>query len=140
MSTRTSRHRPLRPLVVGLGLCLILFCLYFISREPHNAVQWKQQLQHDRQKEDQHRLEQNHQKTQHQAQHRPTPVTPRSLSLTEKQCQAEFPGLTQSIDEIVAEGPFQLKNTGDMGALQGRIKNGKVCQRNETDFEFEISM
>lgn len=125
MNARASRHhRPLRPLVVGLGLCLVLFCLYFVTYEPHDAVAWKQQLQQDRQKEDHQQKQQ--QKAQHQTQHRPAPAILRSLSLTEKHCQVEFPGLTQSIDEIVAEGPFRLKNTGDMGALQGRIKNGKV--------------
>jgi hypothetical protein len=127
MNARTSRHRPLRPLVVALGLCLVLFCLYFVSREPHGAVAWKQQLQQDRQKEDrQHQQQQQLQNSQLRTQHRPTQTVLRSLSLNEKQCQAEFPGLTQSIDEIVAEGPFRLKNTGDMGALQGRFKNGKV--------------
>ncbi|KIH88132.1 hypothetical protein SPBR_07049 [Sporothrix brasiliensis 5110] len=118
MIAGASRHRPLRPLIVGLGLCLVLFCLYFVIREPHDAVTWEQKSQQDqnRQNKDRHK----------QTPHRPSSATLQSLSLTEKQCQAEFPGLTRSIDEIVAEGPFRLKNTGDMGALQGRIKNGKI--------------
>ena len=48
------------------------------------------------------------------------------LSLDEAQCEAYFPGLTKEIDEVVAEGPFEVKRTGDMGPLQGRIRNGQV--------------
>jgi hypothetical protein len=49
-----------------------------------------------------------------------------NLSLDEEQCNAYFPGLTKEIDDVVAEGPFVVKQTGDMGPLQGRIKNGQV--------------
>lgn len=49
-----------------------------------------------------------------------------NLSLDEEQCKAAFPGLTKEIDDAVAEGPFTLKQTGDSGPLQGRIKNGQV--------------
>ncbi|KAK3937904.1 lactation elevated protein 1 [Diplogelasinospora grovesii] len=49
-----------------------------------------------------------------------------NLSLTEDQCNTAFPGLTTQIDEVVAQGPFKVKQTGDMGPLQGRIKNGQI--------------
>jgi len=50
----------------------------------------------------------------------------RNLSLDEDQCNAAFPGLTKEIDDAVAEGPFTLKQTGDSGPLQARIKDGQV--------------
>ncbi|KLU92132.1 hypothetical protein MAPG_11079 [Magnaporthiopsis poae ATCC 64411] len=49
-----------------------------------------------------------------------------SLTLTEQQCRTVFPGLTDSIDDEVAQGPFEVKDTGDLGPLQGRIRDGKV--------------
>lgn len=55
-----------------------------------------------------------------------TPEILNSLSLTEQECLDAFPGLTKSIDDVVAEGPFKIKNTGDLGPLQGRIRDGKV--------------
>lgn len=54
------------------------------------------------------------------------PLSSSSLSLTEQQCRTAFPGLTDSIDDVVAEGPFEVKDTGDLGPLQGRIKDGKI--------------
>ncbi len=49
-----------------------------------------------------------------------------NLSLDTEECEAYFPGLTKEIDDVVAEGPFQVKQTGDLGPLQGRIQDGKV--------------
>ena len=49
-----------------------------------------------------------------------------NLSLGEDECNAAFPGLTKEIDDVVAEGPFQVKQTGDLGPLQGRIQDGQV--------------
>lgn len=51
-----------------------------------------------------------------------------SLSLTEDQCRAAFPGLTKEIDDAVARGPFPLKRQPGhyTGLVQGRIKDGKV--------------
>ncbi|KAK4239931.1 lactation elevated protein 1 [Achaetomium macrosporum] len=49
-----------------------------------------------------------------------------NLSLDEEQCNAYFPGLTKEIDDAVAQGPFQVKQTGDLGPLQGRIKDGQI--------------
>ncbi len=50
-----------------------------------------------------------------------------NLSLDTGECEAYFPGLTKEIDDVVAEGPFQVRQTGDLGPLQGRIEDGKVC-------------
>jgi len=47
-------------------------------------------------------------------------------SLDEAQCNAYFPGLTAEIDRAVAEGPFTVKQSGDLGPLQGRIRDGQI--------------
>ncbi len=49
-----------------------------------------------------------------------------SLDLDEEQCRATFPSLTKGIDDLVALGPFTLKQAIDMGPLQARLKNGEA--------------
>jgi hypothetical protein len=51
-----------------------------------------------------------------------------TLSLTEKQCRATFPGLMREIDDAVEDGPFDLEpNLGTgTGPLQAQIKDGKI--------------
>lgn len=65
---------------------------------------------------------------------RPSADILQSLSLTEDQCAAAFPGLTNEIDDAVARGPFLLRRQPDhhTGLVQGRIKNGEILfdQRN----------
>ena len=58
----------------------------------------------------------------------PSTETLKSLSLTEAQCDATFPGLAKEIDFAVARGPFDLKRGPDYahGSVEGRIKDGKV--------------
>ncbi|KAI6374647.1 hypothetical protein MCOR25_003110 [Pyricularia grisea] len=56
----------------------------------------------------------------------PGPLEMQQLNLTEQECRTHFPGLAQSIDDIVAQGPFEVRDTGDAGPLQGRIKDGKL--------------
>lgn len=58
----------------------------------------------------------------------PSKETLRSLSLTEEQCDATFPGLSEQIDVAVARGSFRLKKGPDTahGSVEGRIKDGKV--------------
>ena len=56
-----------------------------------------------------------------------TPELLNNLSLDEDQCNAAFPGLTKEIENTVAHGPFVVKQLGDGGPLQARIKDGKVC-------------
>ncbi|KAL1836199.1 hypothetical protein VTJ49DRAFT_5452 [Mycothermus thermophilus] len=41
-------------------------------------------------------------------------------------CEAYFPGLTKEVDDMVAKGPFEVKQTGDLGPLQGRIQDGQL--------------
>lgn len=94
---RLRRSRRLRQATLVLGLCLILYCLLFISRTPATTIPWT--LSAD---------------------------LLRNLSLDEEQCNAAFPGLTKEIDDSVAQGAFVLKQTGDSGPLQGRIKDGKL--------------
>lgn len=99
--TRVRRGRRLRHVTLLLGSCLALYCLFFVSRAPSD---------------DSHTLS--------------TPTLSdkllRNLSLDKDQCDAAFPGLTKEIDDAVAEGPFILKQTGDSGPLQGRIKDGQL--------------
>lgn len=69
-----------------------------------------------------------------------TPELLNNLSLNEDQCNAAFPRLTKEIENTVAHGPFVVKQLGDTGPLQGRIKNGKVClfyflEHHEPSFE-----
>ncbi|KAK3900443.1 AFG1-like ATPase-domain-containing protein [Staphylotrichum tortipilum] len=47
-------------------------------------------------------------------------------SLDEAQCNAYFPGLTAEIDRAVSEGPFDVKQSGNLGPLQGRIRDGQI--------------
>jgi hypothetical protein len=60
--------------------------------------------------------------------HYPSKQTLQSLSLTEEQCDAVFPGLTRQIDVAVARGPFDMKKGPDVahGSVDGKIKDGKV--------------
>ncbi|KAI6329526.1 hypothetical protein MCOR08_002674 [Pyricularia oryzae] len=58
--------------------------------------------------------------------HHPEPLGIQQLNMTERECRVRFPGLAQSIDDVVAQGPFEVMDTGDAGPLQGRIKNGKL--------------
>lgn len=50
------------------------------------------------------------------------------LDLTEQQCRAAFPGLTEDIDENIKKGKFVFgKSDADYkGLIQGRIKDNKV--------------
>lgn len=95
-----ARRRRLRRATLLVGCCLVLYCFLFIVRP----------LPDDKS----------------------TTLKPvssellRNLSLGEEQCRATFPGLMKEIDDAVAEGPFALKNTGEDGLLQARIKDGQV--------------
>ncbi len=62
------------------------------------------------------------------SQQQPAKEILRSLFLTEEQCAPTFPGIFKEIDRAVGLGPFELKKGPDdySGAVQGRIKNGKV--------------
>ncbi|KAG0650419.1 hypothetical protein D0Z07_2927 [Hyphodiscus hymeniophilus] len=57
----------------------------------------------------------------------PSKETLNSLSLTEEQCDAAFPGLNKQIDDAAARGPFHLSKGLDTahGSVEGRIKNGR---------------
>ncbi|OIW29052.1 hypothetical protein CONLIGDRAFT_645192 [Coniochaeta ligniaria NRRL 30616] len=104
---RVRRSRRLRQTTLLLGCCLALYCLFFVFRTPVQAGP--------------------------AATTKPWTLSPdllRNLSLDVEQCNAAFPGLTKEIDDAVAQGPFTLKQTGDSGPLQGRIKDGQV-RRNQ---------
>src|SRR4051812_35359494 len=96
---RARRSRRLRQTTLLLGSILVLYCLFFVSRSPVSAPRKPWTL---------------------------PPELLRNLSLDEAQCNAAFPGLTNEIDDAVALGPFTLKQTGDSGPMQGRIKDGQL--------------
>lgn len=48
-----------------------------------------------------------------------------NLLLSEAQCKATFPKLTQQLEEMKALGPFDL-NFRNRVVLQGKIENGEV--------------
>jgi len=104
--TRQSRRRQLRQMTFVLGTLLLVYCLAFVWISPSPAG--KKGGEEPRRK-----------KTL------PAEVLD-NLSLNEQQCRAYFPGLTKEVDDMVARGPFEVKQTGDLGPLQGRIKDGRV--------------
>lgn len=89
-----------------LGIGLVLFCVFFIFH-PSNASTRSTLFGPPRLKL--------------------TPELLNNLSLDEAQCNAAFPGLTKEVDDMVAKGPFIVKQTGDSGPLQARIKDNQVC-------------
>ncbi|KAH6842529.1 glycosyl transferase family 90-domain-containing protein [Chaetomium sp. MPI-CAGE-AT-0009] len=103
---RQQNRRRLRQITLTLGVLLALYCLVFVWNTPaprSTGASGRPGKQPP-----------------------PPPEILNNLSLDEHQCNAYFPGLTKEIDDVVAEGPFQVKQTGDMGPLQGRIKNGQI--------------
>lgn len=96
-----------RRITLILGVGLVLYCLVFVTRSPPSkSARYSTSISSSR---------------------RPLPPELlNNLSLDEEQCNAAFPGLTKEIEDTVAEGPFQVKQTGDLGPLQGRIKDGQV--------------
>ncbi len=102
-----------RQLLICLGASLGLYCVFFVFRTPRGEKGAGRADGPSRK-------------------HRLIPNLLNSLFLTEKQCSQAFPGLTQSIDDIVAEGPFTVRDRGDLGPLQGRIKDGKVSSDKNT--------
>ncbi|KAL8392486.1 hypothetical protein RB595_002612 [Gaeumannomyces hyphopodioides] len=107
MLLRQSRGRQARQAIVSLavGLCVYCIALGLMGRRRCMSLDKPSPT--------------------HQATSPPEPPLS-SLSLTEQQCRDSFPGLMQSIDNVVAEGPFDVRDTGDLGPLQGRIKDGKI--------------
>ncbi|KAL2263798.1 hypothetical protein VTK26DRAFT_5090 [Humicola hyalothermophila] len=108
---RPRQSRPLkRRLTLLLGFCLAVYCLVFVSRSPSSRQTHGGQ-------------------TESTTASSTRPLPPEllnNLSLDEDECNIAFPGLTKEIDDAVAEGPFQVKQTGKLGPLQGRIKDGQI--------------
>lgn len=102
-------RRQLRQVTLVLGVCLVLYCLFFLSNTPAKFG-------------DESRTSQAKPSSRH-----PPSELLNNLSLGEDECDAAFPGLTKEIDDTVAEGPFRVKQTGDGGPVQGRIRDGQVC-------------
>ncbi|KAK0733267.1 glycosyl transferase family 90-domain-containing protein [Lasiosphaeria miniovina] len=111
---KARQRRQIRQLTLLLGSCLALFCLVFVWRTPS----------------DDDYGDINRPPSMRISPYAPRPALPsealENLSLGEGECEATFPGLTKEIDDAVAQGPFKVKQTGDLGPLQGRIKDGKI--------------
>lgn len=61
---------------------------------------------------------------------RPSTAVQENLFLDTGQCQAAFPNFDKEVKEAMDSGPFALKRIKDNSlgpAVQGRIKDGKVC-------------
>jgi hypothetical protein len=126
---KARQRRQIRQITLLLGACLIFFCLVFVWRTPADDNEYGSSSSSGG----------------GSASVRPArassassspapflkPALPKevleNLSLNEEECDAAFPGLTKEIDDAVSLGPFKVKQTGDLGPLQGRIKDGKVC-------------
>jgi hypothetical protein len=101
------RNRQMRQVMYLLGILLVIyFFLFTISGEAAEPSIWKLQA--------------------YSPPRRPANHVLNNLSLDEKQCAAAFPGLTKEIDDVVAEGPFKVRDTGDLGPIQARVKDGQV--------------
>lgn len=60
----------------------------------------------------------------------PSKAVQENLFLNTAQCMKAFPGFDTEIQEAMDRGPFPLKRIKDNSlgpAVQGRIKDGKVC-------------
>ncbi|KAK3381274.1 glycosyl transferase family 90-domain-containing protein [Podospora didyma] len=103
---KARQRRQLRHWTLFFGTCLAIFCFLFVFRSPSDGSSSK--------------------RSSSPSIARPPPEILENLSLTEDQCDAAFPGLTKEIDDVVSKGPFTVKQSGDLGPLQGRIKDGQI--------------
>ena len=105
LKPKLRQRRRLRQLTLFLGFLLVLYCFFFVWRSPSTdggglgVSTTKLRL---------------------------TPELLNNLSLDEGQCKAAFPGITKDIDDVVAQGPFKIKQIGDLGPVQARIKDGQL--------------
>lgn len=113
---RGMAYRSRNSVQVGLILLTVLICIYLYNKQSTDLRSSIFQFSVDGQE--------------------PSAGILQSLSLTEDQCAATFPGLTKEIDDAVARGPFPLKRQPDhhTGLVQGRIKDGKVLFDNRNTY------
>ncbi len=102
---KPTSSRQLRRVTLLLGCVLVLYCLFFLSTNGSGGSTWRtgslKKVPED---------------------------LLQDLFLDESQCEATFPGLTKDIHDTLSEGPFKVKQTGNLGPLQGRIKDGRVSK------------
>ncbi|KAL2149137.1 hypothetical protein VTH82DRAFT_8485 [Thermothelomyces myriococcoides] len=107
-----QQRRRLRQVTLVIGAVLALYCVVFVWNTPESSSSSSSSSS-----------------GRSSSSSRRKPLPPEilnNLSLDEEQCNAYFPGLTKEIDDAVAKGPFEVKQTGNRGPLQGRIKDGKI--------------
>ena len=132
---QTTRRRPLRQTALVLGTLLAVYYLVYIWHTPTtssttttpNPGSWTTTPEDPKKPTTKASQNNSNSNSNGSGNGRPPPEILNNLSLDTEQCEAYFPGLTREIEEVVAEGPFQVRQTGDMGPLQGRIRDGKVC-------------
>lgn len=86
---RPRQRQRIRNGIYGLGTLVIIYYLFFAGKKPKGP--------------------QNGSSASHALHKGPHPLEIlNNLSLTTSQCEASFPGLTWSIDDVVSQGPFNL--------------------------------
>lgn len=103
---RPRQRRKLRDMLCCAGLVLIIYCLYLAGQEPEKS-------QHETSATN---LDSN-------AGSHPSELLD-NLSLTTSQCEAAFPNLTWSIEDVVSQGPFTL--IPKTAPVLGSIKSGQL--------------
>lgn len=128
---RHQNRRQLRHITLVAGVLLALYCLVFVWRPPASPSSSSSSSSGSYRDRESYKL--NGSRAGRARKQQPSTQPPRppreilnNLSLDEEQCNAYFPGLTKQIEDVVAQGPFEVKQTGDSGPLQGRIKDGQV--------------
>lgn len=102
---RPRRRRRIQNAFYLTGVILITYYLFFIGQTPKS-------LAHGKAVSAPH----------HRGPHPPELLA--NLSLTTAQCEASFPGLTWSIQDVVSQGPFTLRPR--TSPVLGRIRNGQL--------------
>ncbi len=126
-TVQRRQSRRLRQVAVGTAVCLVFYYLFFVVGRSHHDPHASEGIAASTSSTSASTKSAPllRQQRQRPAKHH-SPALLGSLFLTEKQCTDAFPGLMQSIDDVVAEGPFRVKDGGDLGPLQGRIRDGKA--------------
>lgn len=104
---RPKQRRKLRDILCCAGLVMIIYCLFLARQVPEKS---------------QHETSSATSLGSKTGPHPPELLN--NLSLTASQCEAAFPNLTWSIEDVVSQGPFTL--TPKTAPVLGHIKSGQL--------------
>lgn len=104
---RPKQRRKLRDILCCAGLVMIIYCLFLARQVPEKSQHETSPATNLGSKIGTH-----------------PPELLNNLSLTASQCEAAFPNLTWSIEDVVSQGPFTL--TPKAAPVLGRIKSGQL--------------